>query len=49
MDKKSQSLIVIFVIIIMISAVLTFYRYIIIKDVSYEIDEEIFQASLLEE
>jgi len=27
----------------------TFYRYIILEDISYETDEDVFQESLLEE
>ena len=49
MDKKSQVLIVIFALIVTVSTVATFYRYIVLEDISYETDEAAFQESLLEE
>lgn len=49
MDKKSQTLTVIFALIMTASVVATFYRYIVLEDISYETDEELFQESLLEE
>ena len=49
MDNKSKVLIVIFTIIVTASMIATFYRYIILKNISYEIDEDVFQEALLEE
>jgi len=49
MDKKSQILTVFFALLIMISTVATYYRYIVLEDISYETDEQLFQESLLEE
>jgi uncharacterized protein YpmB len=49
MDKKSQILVVIFTILFTASIVATFYRYILLEDVTYETDENAFQESLLEE
>ena len=49
MDKKSQILTVAFAIIVTISVVVTFYRYILVEDIVYETDEDLFQNSLLEE
>lgn len=49
MDKKSKVLIVVFAIIVTASVVATFYRYIVLKDINYYVDEEAFQQSLLEE
>jgi len=49
MDKKSQILTVLFVLIVLVSVVAIFYRYIILEDISYETDEDVFQESLLEE
>ncbi len=49
MDKKSQTLIIIFAIIATVSVVVTFYRYMLLEDVVYVTDEVLFQESLLEE
>ncbi len=49
MDKKSQVLTIIFAIIMTASVVASFYRYVVIEDVSYVTDENLFQESLLEE
>lgn len=49
MDNKSKILIIVFAGIVAISIVITFYRYIVIEDVVFFIDEEAFQESLLEE
>lgn len=49
MDKKSQVLIVSFAMIVTISVVITFYRYILVENIVYETDENVFQESLLEE
>jgi uncharacterized membrane protein len=49
MDKKSQVLIVVFALVVVASVVATYYRYVIVEDISYTTDEDAFQASLLEE
>lgn len=49
MDRKSQTLTVIFALIVTASVVATYQRYIVRGDIYFETDEETFQASLLEE
>lgn len=49
MDKKSQIITIIFAMIVTASVVATFHRYVVLKDISYDTDEEVFQESLLEE
>jgi hypothetical protein len=49
MDKRSKILTALFFIVVVGSVVATYYRYILRGDISFEIDEEAFQASLLEE
>ena len=49
MDKKSKILITIFVVIAVMSTAITFYRYIILEDITFFTDEEAFRESLLEE
>ena len=49
MDKKSKILTVIFFTTVVLSTVITFYRYIVLKDIVFVVDEEAFQESLLEE
>ena len=43
MDKKSQILTVFFALLIMISTVATYYRYIVLEDKSYETGIKAFQ------
>jgi len=47
--KKNKILIGIFFSIVTISLVVTYYRYVILKDFDVFIDEKIFNESLLEE
>ncbi|NCN08163.1 hypothetical protein GW944_01145 [Candidatus Parcubacteria bacterium] len=49
MDRKSKILITVFTIIMTASVIVTFYRYIILEDIVFYVDEEAFQESLLEE
>ena len=42
-------LLIIFLILVGVSVVVSYYKYILIEDINYEIDEDAFQASLLEE
>lgn len=49
MDKKSKILIIIFLVIVIVSMFITFYRYIILQDIVFHTDEETFQKALLEE
>ena len=49
MDKKSTNLIVVFIVIVVISITVIFYRYIVIEDINFDTNEEAFQESLLEE
>lgn len=49
MDKKSLIATIIFLIIVVISVSLTYYKYISLENVPIETDEEAFQAALLEE
>ena len=49
MDKKSKILIVLFALVMTASIVVTYYKYIILEDVTYYTDENAFQASLEEE
>lgn len=47
-EKNSKTFFKIFSIIILISIIASFYRYIIIKDINFFTDEEAFNNSLLE-
>lgn len=49
MDNKSKILLSIFLVIVFISVIITFYRYIIIEDIIFYTDEELFNESLLVE
>lgn len=49
MDKKSQALIIVFLLVVAASVFATYRRYIIFQDISYEVDEAVFQEALLEE
>ena len=49
MDKKSEILIIIFLVITIFSVGFTFYKYIILEDIVFYTDEELFNESLLEE
>lgn len=49
MDKKSKILIFIFLVITIISIIVTFYKYIILEDIVFYTNEEAFKESLLEE
>ncbi len=49
MDKKSKVLIFIFLTIVIVSIFIAFYRYIILEDITFYTDEELFEQSLLEE
>ncbi len=49
MEKHSRVLFEVFLCLAIFSLLLTFYRYIILGDFNYYIDEDSFQKSLLEE
>lgn len=49
MDKKSKILILIFLAMVIISVAVTFYRYIVLGDIVFYVNEEMFNKSLLEE
>lgn len=49
MDKKSQVLTVVFALLITASVVMTYHRYVLLEDISFETDEALFQESLLEQ
>ena len=49
MDKKSKFLFGVFLFSVVLSIFATFYRYVIVEDIDYVLDEEVFQESLLEE
>lgn len=49
MDKKSRILIVMFAVMLTASVVAIFYRYVVLEDIDFHIDENAFQESLLEE
>lgn len=49
MDKKSKVLFIIFLLIVIISITITFYKYIILEDVIFYTNEELFNESLLGE
>jgi hypothetical protein len=49
MEKKSKIIIMVFAILVIISTIITFYRYIVLEDIIFITDEEAFQESLLEE
>lgn len=46
MDKKSRNFFAIFVFIIFLSILLTYYRYIVMKDFTYFTDENLFYEEL---
>lgn len=48
MDRKSKILIIIFFSIFAAAIAAIFYRYVVLEDISYETDEQAFQATLLE-
>ena len=48
-DKKSKIFFTIFFSLIVISFVVTFYRYVILKDFDIFTDEEAFNEALIEE
>lgn len=48
MDKKSKYLIAIFAFIVMLSAVTTYYRYVIAGDIPFYTNDELFEESLIE-
>ena len=47
-NKKSKKLFSIFFLVVMISIVATYYRYVIIKDFKITTDQDAFNESLLE-
>jgi len=49
MDKKSRTLVIVFIIILFFSVAFSFYKYIIIKDIDFYINEKEFYEFLLEE
>lgn len=49
MDKKSKVLIGIFMVMVVVSIGITFYRYMILEDINFYTNEEAFNQSLLEE
>ncbi len=49
MDRRSRILLEVFLCLAVISLSLTFYRYIILNDFNFYVDEEAFQEALLEE
>jgi hypothetical protein len=49
MDKKTTTLVILFILIVGASVALAYDRYIVRQQINYEIDEEAFQAALLEE
>lgn len=49
MDKKSKVLIAFFCLVVAASTAATYYRYIMLQDVTFYTDENAFQVSLLEE
>lgn len=48
-DNKSDTLTAVFFSIVVISTVVTFYRYILLENITFLTEEELFQESLLEE
>lgn len=49
MEKKDKIFLILFFILILLSIVFTFYRYVILRDFSIYTNEEEFNQSLLEE
>lgn len=49
MDRKLRLLLIIFLVVTAFSVGTSFYRYIILEDIVFYTDEELFQQSLLEE
>lgn len=49
MDKNSKVLVFLFFLIATASIVSMYYRYILLGDIRYELDENFFQATLLEQ
>lgn len=48
-DKKSKLFLATFALLMMLSIVATYYRYVILEDYEFFIDEEAFNEALLEE
>ncbi len=48
MDKKSSVLITIFTLIVTCSIVITYYKYVILEEITYSTDEVAFQENLLD-
>ena len=48
-DKKSEIFFTVFLLLILFSVAITYYRYVILKDFVVLTDEEAFNESLLEE
>ena len=49
MDKKSKYVIALFLTMVAVSMAMIFLRYIVLEDISFYTDEELFNQSLLEE
>jgi hypothetical protein len=49
MDQNSRTLIIIFAIIVTVSVVITFYRYIVLEDIAFYTDDEAFLESLIDD
>jgi hypothetical protein len=49
MDQNSRTLIIIFAIIITVSVIFTFYRYIVLEDIVFYTDDEAFMESLIDD
>lgn len=47
MDKKSQTLTILFVTVVVVAVVLTFYKYVVLEDIDFYTDEESFQEELI--
>jgi uncharacterized protein YxeA len=47
MDKISKILITTFFLIVLVSVAITFYRYIVLEDINFYIDEKAFNEALL--
>jgi len=48
-DKKSKLFLLIFIFLVAISIIVTYYRYMVLKDFDILTDEELFNESLEEE
>ena len=48
MDKKSKILMAVFVIIVVVSVTVTFYKYMILKDINFYVNADTFHKSLSE-